>query len=275
MGLRINTNIASEEVQRNLRLTNAAQEAEFSKLSSGKRITKSADDAAGMAIANKLGAETKGLRAAVRNANDGISMVQVAEGGLSETSNILTRLRELSIQSASDTIGDEERKYLNLEYEQLVLEADRISKTSSFNGRSLLQGNGGVLQLQVGAFGTKDDVIEMDTSQADASASNLKIQGTNVKDRDDAIDNLGVIDEAIKKVSTYRATFGSLQSRLTSTINNLDTAVVNQESARSRIEDVDVAQSTAKLASEQIKNAAGVATLSQANNIGNGALKLI
>lgn len=275
MGLRINTNIASEEVQRNLRLTNAAQEAEFSKLSSGKRITKSADDAAGMAIANKLGAETKGLRAAVRNANDGISMVQVAEGGLSETSNILTRLRELSIQSASDTIGDEERKYLNLEYEQLVLEADRISKTSSFNGRSLLQGNGGVLQLQVGAFGTKDDVIEMDASEADASASNLKIQGTNVKDRDNAIDNLGVIDEAIKKVSTYRATFGSLQSRLTSTINNLDTAVVNQESARSRIEDVDVAQSTAKLASEQIKNAAGVATLSQANNIGNGALKLI
>lgn len=275
MGLRINTNIASQEVQKNLKASNAQQEAEFSKLSSGKRITKSADDAAGLAIAKKLDAETKGLRMAGRNANDAISMVQVAEGGLNETSNILTRLRELSIQAGSDTVGEAERGYLSLEYEQLVQEADRISKTTSFNGRPLLKGEGQMLQFQVGAYGGQENMIEMDASTTDASAENLGIGSTNIRDKQDAIDNLERIDSAINKVSGFRANFGSIQSRLTSTINNLDVAVVNQEAARSRIEDVDVAESTAKLASSQIKNAAGTATLSQANQLGNSALRLI
>lgn len=275
MGLRINTNIASQEVQRNLRVSNASQEAEFSKLSSGKRITKSADDAAGLAIAKKLEAETKGLRMASRNANDAISMVQVAEGGLNETSSILTRLRELSIQAGSDTVGEAERGYLSLEYEQLVQEADRISKTTSFNGRPLLKGEGDVLQFQVGAYGGQDNMIELDAGQTDASAESLGIGGTNVRDKQTAIDNLERIDSAIGKVSAFRANFGSVQSRLTSTINNLDTAVVNQEAARSRIEDVDVADSTARLASAQIKNAAGTATLAQANQLGQGAMRLI
>ncbi len=275
MGLRINTNIASQEVQRNLRVSNAQQEAEFSKLSSGKRITKSADDAAGLAIAKKLEAETKGLRVASRNANDAISMVQVAEGGLNETSSILTRLRELSIQAGSDTVGDAERGYLSLEYEQLVQEADRISKTTSFNGRPLLQGQGDILQFQVGAYGGQENIIELDAGQTDASAESLGISGTNVRDKKDAIDNLERIDAAIGKVSAYRANFGSVQSRLTSTINNLDSAVVNQEAARSRIEDVDVADSTARLASSQIKNAAGTATLAQANQLGQSAMRLI
>jgi flagellin len=275
MGLRINTNIASQEVQRNLRVSNAQQEAEFSKLSSGKRITKSADDAAGLAIAKKLEAETKGLRMASRNANDAISMVQVAEGGLNETSNILTRLRELSIQAGSDTVGDTERGYLSLEYEQLVQEADRISKTTTFNGRPLLKGEGSVLQFQVGAYGGEENRIELDSASTDASSESLGIGGSNLRDKDGAVDNLQRIDGAIEKVSAYRANFGSIQSRLQSTINNIDTTVVNQESARSRIEDVDVAESTAKLASAQIKNAAGTATLAQANAIGNGALRLI
>lgn len=275
MGLRINTNIASQEVQKNLRATNAQQEAEFSKLSSGKRITKSADDAAGLAIAKKLEAETRGLRVASRNANDGISMIQVAEGGLNETSNILTRLRELSIQAGSDTVGAAERGYLSLEYEQLVQEADRISKTTQFNGRSLLRGEGDVLQFQVGTYGNDDNRIEFDAGSTDASSENLGIGGTNIRDKNDAVGNLGKIDEAINKVSAYRANFGSIQSRLQSTINNLDVATVNQESARSRIEDVDVADSTARLASSQIKNAAGTATLSQANQLGQSALRLI
>lgn len=275
MGLRINTNTASQEVQRNLRASSSAQEAEFAKLSSGKRITKSADDAAGLAIAKKLEAETKGLRMANRNANDAISMVQVAEGGLNETSTILTRLRELSIQAGSDTVGDTERGYLSLEYEQLIQEADRISKTTSFNGRSLLKGEGVVLQFQVGAYGDKENIIEMDSSATDASAESLGIAGLNVRDRQDAIENLEKLDDAINKVSGFRASFGSLQSRLTSTVNNLDVAIVNQEAARSRIEDVDVAEATAQLASSQIKNAAGIATLAQANAFGNSALRLI
>jgi len=275
MGLRINTNIASQEVQRNLKVSNAQQEAEFSKLSSGKRITKSADDAAGLAIATKMEAETRGLRVASRNANDAISLVQVAEGGLNETSNILTRLRELSIQAGSDTVGDAERGFLSLEYEQLVQEADRISKTTTFNGRSLLAGEGDILQFQVGAFGGENNLIELDAGATDASAENLGVGGTHLRDKSGAIDNLEKIDNAINKVSAFRANFGSVQSRLQSTINNNDVAVVNQEAARSRIQDVDVADSTAKVASASIKNAAGVATLAQANQIGSGALRLI
>jgi flagellin len=275
MGLRINTNIASQEVQKNLRASGAQQEAEFSKLSSGKRITKSADDAAGLAIAKKMDAETKGMKMASRNANDAISLVQVAEGGLNETSNILIRLRELSVQAGSDTVGDTERGFMSMEYEQLVQEADRISKTTSFNGRSLLKGEGTTLQFQVGAYGGEDNRIEFDAASTDASSESLGISGSTVRDKNDAILNLEKIDGAINKVSAFRANFGSIQSRLTSTINNLDTGVVNQEAARSRIEDVDVADSTAKLASAQIKNAAGVATLAQANQLGNSAMRLI
>lgn len=275
MGLRINTNIASQEVQKNLRANSAQQESEFAKLSSGKRITKSADDAAGLAIAKKMEAETRGMRVAGRNANDAISLVQVAEGGLNETSNILTRLRELSVQAASDTIADTERGYLSLEYEQLVQEADRISKTTQFNGKPLLKGEGNELEFQVGAFSGSDNVIKFDAGSTDASAESLGLGGTNIRDKDGAVDNLQKIDDAINKVSGFRANFGSVQARLQSTVNNLDVAVVNQEAARSRIEDVDVADSTAKVASAQIKNAAGVATLSQANGLGQGALRLI
>ncbi len=275
MGLRINTNIASQEVQKNLRANSAQQEAEFAKLSSGKRITKSADDAAGLAIATKMGAETRGLKVASRNANDAISLVQVAEGGLNETGNILTRLRELSVQAGSDTVGDKERGYLSLEYEQLLNEADRISKTTTFNGKPLLKGEGNILQFQVGAYGNQDNRIEFDAGATDSSVENLGLGGSNIRGKDDALDNLSKIDEAIDKVSAFRANFGSIQSRLQSTINNLDVAVVNQESARSRIEDVDVADSTAKVASAQIKGAAGTATLAQANQLGQGALRLI
>jgi flagellin len=275
MGLRINTNVASQEVQRNLRISTSQQETEFSKLSSGKRITKAADDAAGLAIAKKLESETKSLRVAARNANDGISLIQVAEGGLNETSSILTRLRELSVQAASDTIGDAERGYLSLEYEQLVQEADRISKVTNYNGRSLLKGEGGMYNFQVGTQAGPDNMIEMDATNMDASAETLGIGGTNVRDKVDAADNLEKIDQAISRVSSYRAMFGSIQSRLQSTVNNIDVSVVNQESARSRIEDVDVADSTAKLASAQIKGAAGVSTLAQANQLGQSAMRLI
>lgn len=275
MGLRINTNIASQEVQRNLRNSNSLQEAEFSKLSSGKRINKSADDAAGLAIATKLNAETKGLRMATRNANDAISLVQTAEGGLNETSNILTRLRELSIQAASYSMSDQDRGYLSLEYTQLISEADRISKTTTFNGRNLLDGSGDNLQFQVGTFAGDENTIEIDASVTDSSSDSLGIGASNVQTKEDAIDNLEKIDAAIGKVSSYRANFGALQSRLNSTINNLDVAVINQEGARSRIEDTDVAESAAKLASAQIKTAAGTATLVQANGVTSSALRLI
>ncbi len=275
MGLRINTNIASQEVQRNLKVSSSEQETEFARLSSGKRITKSADDAAGLAIAKKLEASTRGVKVATRNANDGISVIQVAEGALNESTNILTRLRELSVQAASDTVGNQERSYLDLEYQQLSQELDRIASTTNFNGKSLLKGEGGTMQFQVGAYGGEDNRIEFDASVTDATAENLGIDGTGVADKSDASKNLQRIDQAIDKVSGYRANLGAMQSRLQSAVSNLEITAVNQDAARSRIEDTDVANSAAKLASINIMKAAGTAVLSQANDIPASALKLV
>lgn len=275
MGLRINTNIASQEVQRNLRVNSSEQEVEFARLSSGKRITKSADDAAGLAISKKLEASTKGLKMATRNANDAISLVQVAEGGLNESTNILSRLRELSIQAASDTVGEQERGYLNMEYQQLTQELDRIAATTNFNGKPLLIGEGDTMQFQVGAFGGEENRIEFNAGGTDATIENLGIDGTTIVDKSSASENLQKIDSAIDKVSGYRANLGSMQSRLQSTISNLEIASVNQDAARSRIEDTDVAASSAKLASINIMKAAGTAVLSQANEIPSTALRLV
>jgi len=275
MGLRINTNIASQEVQRNLRVNSAEQEVEFARLSSGKRITKSADDAAGLAIAKKLEASTKGMKMATRNANDAISLVQVAEGGLNESTNILTRLRELSVQAASDTVGEQERGFLNMEYQQLTQELDRIAITTNFNGRSLLKGEGDTLDFQVGAYGGEMNQIQFDSSQTDATIESLGVDGTSITDKSEASSNLERIDQAIDKVSGFRANLGATQSRLQTAVSSLEISSVNQDAARSRIEDTDVAASSAKLASINIMKAAGTAVLSQANDLPASALKLI
>ena len=277
MGLRVNTNVASLSVQKNLRKTSGNTEDSYTKLSSGKRITKSADDAAGLGIAKKMEAEVRGLRMAQRNANNGISMIQVAEGGLDESTNILTRMRELSIQSASDTVGDRERGYLNLEYEQLLSEVDRISKTTTFSGSELLTGENetGVVEFHVGAYAGENNKIAFDTTMTDATIEGLGIDDTNIQDKDSSQENLAKIDEAINTVAGFRANFGAIQSRLQSTISNLDTSALNTEAARSRIEDVDVASESAKLASNNIMKQAGVMSLAQANNIQNNALSLI
>jgi len=277
MGLRINTNIASQEVQRNLRTNTEGQEAEFAKLSSGKRITKASDDAAGMAIAKKLESTNRSLKVAQRNASNAISLVQVAEGGLNESTNLLTRLRELSIQAASDNIGEDERGYLDLEYQQINAELDRVAQTTEFSGMKLLKGDSsnGTMEFHVGSTADQVNKIAFDASYANATVENLGMDGTNIKDKGDAADNLEKIDEAINKVVSFRANFGSIQSRLQTTVTNIETASLNQEAARSRIEDVDVADSTAKIASVNIMKAAGISTLAQANDIPMNALKLI
>lgn len=277
MGLRIRTNVASQAVRKTLTSADRVAGDSYEKLASGKRITKSADDAAGLGIAKKMEAEVRGYRMAQRNANAGISLVQVAEGGLNEATNIMTRMRELSIQAASDTVGEKERGYLNLEYEQLLQEADRITKTTTFSGKELLTGNSdtGTMDFHVGAYGGEDNKISFNADQTDATVENLGISGTNIATKEDAAENLNKIDDAIDTVSGFRANFGSIQSRLQSTISNLDTMSVNTEAARSRIEDVDVAEETAKLASTNVMKQAGISTLSQANNLPNNALRLI
>ena len=276
MGLRIATNIASQSVQKNLKEVSNAGNAQLEKLSSGKRITKASDDAAGLAIATNLEAQTKGLRQATRNANDGISLVQTAEGGLNETTNILTRLRELTIQAASDTVGEVERGFLDKEYQQLNTEIDRISESTVFNGSQLLNGKGkGSMDFQVGAFAGEQNRITFESSESDASASAIGVSGTSIADKDNALDAIANVDKAIEKVSGQRANLGSIQARLGSTVRNLETQTINQDSARSVIQDVDVAESSAALASNTVVKNAAVSTLSQANQIPNSALRLI
>ncbi len=276
MGLRIATNIASQSVQKNLKEVSNAGNSELERLSSGKRITKAADDAAGLAIATNLEAQTRGLRQATRNANDGVSLVQTAEGGLNETSNILVRLRELTIQAASDTVGDKERGFLDKEYQQLMKEVDRISDSTAFNGTNLLNGEGkGSMDFQVGSFAGEQNKITFDSSETNSSSENIGVGGTTIGSKDDALSSIASVDSAIEKVSSQRSNLGAIQSRLQSTIKNLETQTINQDSARSVIQDVDVADASAKLASNQVVKNAAISTLSQANGIPNSALRLI
>ncbi|MCK6594940.1 MAG: flagellin FliC [Bacteriovoracaceae bacterium] len=276
MGLRIATNVASQSVQKNLKEVSNAGNAELERLSSGKRITKAADDAAGLAISTNLEAQTRGLRQATRNANDGISLVQTAEGGLNETSNILVRLRELTIQAASDTVGDAERGFLDKEYQQLMTEVDRISASTTFNGTNLLNGEGkGSMDFQVGAFAGEQNKITFDSSETNASAAEIGIGGSTISNKDDALSSISTVDEAIAKVSSQRSNLGAIQSRLASTVKNLEVQTINQDSARSVIQDVDVASSSAALASNNVVKNAAVSTLSQANQIPMSALRLL
>lgn len=275
MGFRINTNVPSLSAQRSLGQTSKAQESSFSKLSSGQRITKAADDAAGMAISEKLKAEIRSIKQADRNANDGISMVQVAEGGLNETQNILTRLRELAIQSASDTVSDVERGFTNMEYQNLVQEMDRISKVTEFNGIKLLNGEGGKLDFQIGSKGDENSQISFEASQVNATIGDLGVEGLEVGTKDGAQSSLANVDAAIEKVSGQRAFLGALQNRLVSTSNNLQVTQENLSAANSRIRDVDYAEETAKQATNSILQSAGTSVLAQANMNGQQALKLI
>ncbi|MBT5095221.1 MAG: flagellin FliC, partial [Halobacteriovoraceae bacterium] len=198
-----------------------------------------------------------------------------AEGGLNETSNILVRLRELTIQASSDTVGEAEREFLDKEYQQLTTEVDRIAQSTTFNGAQLLSGEGENLDFQVGAFSADHNRISFDTSVSDAQAGSIGIGGTGISEKGEALDSIASIDEAIQKVSGQRANLGSIQSRLTSTVNNLETQTINQDNARSVIQDVDVAHESAKLASANVVKSAGISALVQANNIPNSALRLI
>jgi len=276
MGFRINTNVASLQAQTSLGKVTRESEASFSKLSSGERITKAADDAAGLAISEKMNAEIRSAKQATRNANDGISMIQVAEGGLNETSNILTRLRELAMQSASDTVGDTERQMTNLEYQNLKGEMDRISQVTEFNGKKLLNGEGDKYDFQVGSNNVEsEDRISFDAASLNASTSSIGVEGADVSSKEGAQESLAQIDSAIEKVSSQRAVLGATQNRLTSTVSNLEVYSENMSSANSRIRDVDYAEETAKQARNQIISAASSSVLAQANASGQQALKLI
>jgi flagellin len=276
MGFRINTNVASISAQRSLGVSNRESESNLSKLSSGSRITKAADDAAGLAISEKLKANIRSMKQADRNTNDGISMIQTAEGGLNEVSSILTRMRELAIQTSSDTVGDTERGMTDMEYQNLKQELDRISQVTEFNGQKLLDGNGKKYDFQVGVNNDDfQDRIGYDSNTVNARMDTLGVSELSVGTKEGSQTSLASVDTAIEKVSGFRAYLGAIQNRLISTSNNLQVTTENLSQANSRIRDLDYADATAQQAKNSILNAAGTSVLAQANSNGQNALKLI
>ena len=276
MGLRINTNVASLNAQRNLGSTRINMNKSLEKLSSGQRINRAGDDAAGLAISEKMKSHIRSLAQDMRNANDGISMIQTAEGAMNETGNILTRFRELSIQASSDTIGDTERGFIDKEVQQLGSEIDRIAKSTEYNGRKLLAGEGDTLEIQVGLKNDKVlDRFQYDVQKVNSTADALGVAGMTVSTKEAAQNNLDKIDSAITKLSGNRAEMGALQNRLQSSINNMAIYNENLSAGNSRIRDVDMASETAELTKNNILTQATTSVLSQANQNSMLALKLL
>lgn len=276
MGLRIATNVQSLAAQRFLTNNSASLNRSLERLSSGNRINRSGDDAAGMAISEKLKSNIRSIKQAGRNANDGVSLVQTAEGAMNEVGNILIRMRELSIQASSDTIGDTERGFIDKEVQQLKSEIDRIAMSTEFNGTRLLDGSAPPLEIQVGLNNDPTlDRFVFDTENSKTSIEALGVSTLSTADKASAQQNLAALDGAITKLSGNRANLGALQNRLFSTINNLQLYGENLAGANSRIRDTDMAEETSELTKQGILTQANIAVLGQANQNAQLALKLI
>lgn len=276
MGMRVTTNISAINAQRNLIGSQRAIGKSMGQLSSGNRINIAADDAAGLAISERLKASIRSSAQAQRNANDGISMVQTAEGGLNEIGNIIVRLRELGIQAASDTVGDTERGFLDKEVQQLKSEMQRIASATTWGDTKLLDGSTPTFDFQVGIFNSsEEDRISFDASQNVATLDALGLGGLDYTQKEGAQEGLAALDVSQNMVNGYRANLGALQNRLTSTVDNLGVLQENMNAANSRIRDTDVAQASSEMTRNNILLQAGTATLAQANTVNQLALKLI
>ncbi|GIL16773.1 MAG: flagellin [Oligoflexia bacterium] len=274
MGLRIQTNLPSISAQRVLNVQQKRLEHSTQALASGSRIVQAADDAAGLAISEGLKGQIRGVAMARNNAFNAGSAIQISEGGLNEINNILIRLREIGIQSASDNIGDSERQFLQEESRNLIEEADRIAKSTNFGSRKLLDGSGGEMEFQVGAFAGDENTIKFNLS-ANATATEIGIDGIDMSEKGNARESLQQVDDALQKLGVMRANFGAIQSRLNATTSNLDIQYENLSAANSRIRDVDVAKETAEIASASVLQSAAVSVLAQANQFPGVAMKLI
>ena len=277
MGLRINTNVPALVAQRNLRVTRGALDKSLERLSSGSRINHAGDDAAGLAISESLRAQIRGLGQAERNAQDGISLVQVAESAMGEVSNILIRMRELGVQAASDTVGPTERKFMDVEFQQLGSEIDRIANSTEFNKVPLLNGTASTFEIQIGTRNNPnvDRVRLFDTNAADINTVALGMNLATVQDKASAQNSLAAIDTALTSVTSIRAEFGAMQNRLQSVINNLMVSKENLAAANSRIRDADLAEETTEMTKQQILMQSGVAVLGQANSTTKSVLSLL
>lgn len=276
MGLRISTNVASINAQRVMNGNTREMQKSMAQLSTGSRITKAGDDAAGLAISEGLKSQIRSYGQAQRNANDCISMMQTAEQGMGEISNIMTRLRELGIQSSSDTIGDRERGFIQKEVDALKSEVQRVAESTTFGSRKLLDGTGGTYDIHVGQGNNEaTDWISYDSEIANVTLAKLGIEDIDFSQKEGARAGLSMIDAAQSGVNGARASLGAIQNRLTSTVDVIGTVVENMHSANSRIRDTDVAASSSELARNQILLQGTVGTLAQANQNPSLALKLI
>ena len=276
MGMRISTNVAAINAQRSMTSNSREMQKSMAQLSTGSRITKAGDDAAGLAISENLKAQIRSYGQASRNAGDGISMMQTAEQGMGEVSNIITRLRELGVQAASDTIGDQERSFIEKEVDAMKSEVQRIAESTSFGSRKLLDGQGGIYDIHVGtSANASTDWIAYDAAVADVTIDHLGIADISFSSKDGARAGLAALDASQSKVNGSRATLGALQNRLTSSSDVIATMVENMSSANSRIRDTDVAASSSELARNNILLQGTTAVLAQANQLPQLALKLI
>ncbi len=280
MGMSILTNTASLSAQRNLSKSQSAMSKNIGRLSSGLRINKASDDAAGLGISENLKADIRGLAQATRNANDAVSLAQVAEGAMNEQQGIVTRMRELAVQASNGTLGSTERGYIDTEFDELSSELNRIANTTEFNGQKLIEGSASAgLTMQVGFQNTSNDRISMSVTRLVTStlgsAGGLQIASASLSTATNAQAALSAFDGAIEQLSTARAKVGAFQNRASITISNLGVAHENLSAANSRIRDVDVASEAADMTKNQILSQAGISVLSQANSLPSSALALI
>ncbi len=276
MGFRVSTNVSAINAQRSLVSSQRAMSKSMGQLASGSRINIAADDAAGLAISEGLKAQVRSARQANRNANDGISMVQTAEGGLNEISNVIVRLRELGIQAASDTVGNDERGFLDKEVQQLKSEIQRIASVTTWGKTKLIDGSTPTFDFQVGLFNNEaEDRISYVASENVATLDSLGLSDLDYTSKEGAQVALEMLDQAQFGVNGMRSNLGALQNRLQSTVDNLSVAEENLSAANSRIRDTDVAQASAEMTRNNILLQASTATLAQANQVNGLALKLI
>ena len=274
MGLRVNTNVTSINAQRNLSAVTDRLSGNYRKLSTGLRISTASDDAAGLAISERLRSQVRSLEQAKRNANDGISFVQTAEGALNEVSSILVRLRELAVQSSNGSVSNADKNTLNEEFTSLISEVNRIGSSTEFNGIKLLDGSSSVVNFQVG-FGTTAGIDTLQVSLSAALSTSLSLNSLDIGSGGTTTTAITNIDTAINTISSLRGSLGAIQNRLGSTINNLAIQVENLSAAESRIRDVDVAYETAQLTRNNILQQASISVLSQANSQPQSALSLL
>jgi len=273
----INTNIISMNAQRNQMASQSSLATAMQRLSSGLRVNSAKDDAAGLAIAERMNAQSRGMSVAIRNANDGTSMAQTAEGALSNVSSMLQRMRELAVQASNGTNTDADKDSLNEEFKQLGLEINRVVAGTTFNGKAILGADAGTVSFQIGANTTANDTIDVVFSDLTSNAAIAGAAGSSVSIGSGATIStvIDAIDTAIDEVNTQRATLGATQSRFDAVVSNLQVGVENQSAARGRIMDADFASETANLSRAQVLQQAGTAMIAQANQLPQQVLSLL